>query len=154
MNWITKMVMEMVLVLTVVLMETPEGERRSLPEVIPAAFPPPIFSGGSLLSPISWFCVSPPPSSGKHRGTIFIVVFRSRRSFGKKDRRQRSHEAQNKGSHAARESSHVGLCVLALGPPLLRLLRSYAFFLPKFDPRKFSGHLNVFWVPETQKYRK
>ena len=34
------MVMEMVLVLTVVLMETPEGGWRSLPEVIPAAFPP------------------------------------------------------------------------------------------------------------------
>ena len=39
-KWITKMVMEMVLVLTVVLMETPEGGWRSLPEVIPAAFPP------------------------------------------------------------------------------------------------------------------
>ena len=34
------MVMEMVLVLTVMLMETPEGGRRSPPEVIPAAFPP------------------------------------------------------------------------------------------------------------------
>jgi hypothetical protein len=40
MKWITKMVMEMVLVLTLVLMETPEGGWRSLPEVIPAAFPP------------------------------------------------------------------------------------------------------------------
>ena len=40
MKWITKMVMETVLVLTVVLMETPEGGWRSLPEVIPVAFPP------------------------------------------------------------------------------------------------------------------
>jgi hypothetical protein len=29
-----------------VLMETPEGGWRSLPEVIPVAFPPPISSGG------------------------------------------------------------------------------------------------------------
>jgi hypothetical protein len=40
MKWITKMVMEMVLVLTVVLTKTPEGGWRSLPEVIPAVFPP------------------------------------------------------------------------------------------------------------------
>ena len=78
MKWITKMVMEMVLVLTVVLMETPEGGWKSLPEVIPAAFPPPIFSGGSLLSSVSWFCVSPPPPRETPRGTIFIVGFRSR----------------------------------------------------------------------------
>ena len=37
-------------------------------------FPPPIFSGGSLLPLCFWFCVSPPPPSGKHRGTIFIVA--------------------------------------------------------------------------------
>jgi hypothetical protein len=34
------MVMEMLLILTVVLMETPEEGWRSLPEVILAAFPP------------------------------------------------------------------------------------------------------------------
>ena len=50
MKWITKMVMDMVLVLTVVLMETPEGGWRSLPEVIRRRFPPPIFSGDSLLT--------------------------------------------------------------------------------------------------------
>ena len=61
MEWITKMVMEMVLVLAVVLMETPEGGWRRHPEVISAAFPPPIFSGGSLLSLCFWFFVSPPP---------------------------------------------------------------------------------------------
>ena len=77
-KWITKMVMEMVLVLTVVLMETPEGGCRRPPEVIPAAFPPPIFSGGSLLSLCFWFCVSLPPHSGKRRGTFYIGVFRSR----------------------------------------------------------------------------
>jgi hypothetical protein len=37
MKWITEM--EMVLILTVVLMEMPEGGWRSFPEVIPAAFP-------------------------------------------------------------------------------------------------------------------
>ena len=46
--------------------------------------------------------------SGKRRGTIFIVGFRSRGSFGKKDRRQRSHEGENRVPHAARESGHVG----------------------------------------------
>ena len=88
-------------------------------------------------------------------GDYFIVVFRSKGSFGKKDRRQRSHECQKGGSHTAKESGRVGLSILALRPPLLRLFRSYAFFFPKKnDPRKFSGHLDVVWVPETQKYRK
>jgi hypothetical protein len=40
MKWITEMEMEMVLILTVVLMGTPEGGWRSLLEVIPAVFPP------------------------------------------------------------------------------------------------------------------
>ena len=44
MKWISKIVMEMalerVLVLAVVLMDTPEGGWRSLPEVLPATFPP------------------------------------------------------------------------------------------------------------------
>jgi hypothetical protein len=35
-----KWIMEMVLILTLVLMETPEEGWRSLPEVIPAAFSP------------------------------------------------------------------------------------------------------------------
>jgi hypothetical protein len=49
MKWITEMEMEMVLILTVVLMETLEGGWRSLSEVIPVVFPPPppIFSDGS-----------------------------------------------------------------------------------------------------------
>ena len=55
-------------------------------------FPPPIFSGGSLLSLCFWFCVSPPPPSGKQWGTIFIIVFRSRGSFWAKDRCKRGHE--------------------------------------------------------------
>jgi hypothetical protein len=38
MKWITEM--EMVLILMVVLMDTPEGGWRSLPEVIPVVFPP------------------------------------------------------------------------------------------------------------------
>ena len=87
-------------------------------------------------------------------GTIFIVGFRSRRSRGRKDRRQRSHEAPEGGPHAAKESGRVGLCLLAFGHPLFLLLRSYAFFLPKIDTLKFLGHLDVVWVPETKKYRK
>ena len=40
MKMVMETVMEMVLVLAVVLMETPEGGWRRPPEVIPAAFPP------------------------------------------------------------------------------------------------------------------
>ena len=68
-------------------MEEPSGgDSGSVPP------PPPIFSGGSLLSHVSWFCVSPPPPRETPRGTIFIVGFRSRRSRGDEDRRHRSHE--------------------------------------------------------------
>ena len=52
MKGITKMMMEMVLVLGVVLMETPEGGWRRPPEVIPAAFPP------LRSSPAAAFCLS------------------------------------------------------------------------------------------------
>ena len=159
MKWITKMVMEMLmemaLVLAVVLMETPEGGWRRPPEVIPAAFPPSdLLQRQPSVSCFVVFYVSPPPPRETPRGTIFIVSFRSKGSFGKKDRRQRSHEAQIRGSHAAKESGRVGLPILAFGLPLFRFLRPYAFFLLKNDLRKFSGHLDVVWVPETQKYRK
>ena len=124
------------------IMETVEmslGVMETPPAALRRSFPPPICSFRSLVRGL---CVSAALPSGKRRGTIFIVVFRSRRCFEKKDRRQRCHEAQNKGSHAARESGHVGLGVLALGPPLIRLLRSYAFFLPKIDPVNFQ----VIWT--------
>ena len=88
------------------------------------------------------------------RGTIFIVGFRSRRSHGDENGRHRSHEAQDGGSHVAKESGRVGPPLLALGSPFVRFLRSYASFLPKNDPRKILGHLDVVWLPETSKYRK
>ena len=100
------------------------------------------------------FCVSLPPPRETPRGTIFIVVFRSRRRHGDEDRRDRRLEAQDRGSHAAKESGHVGPPLLALGFPFFRFLRSYTLFLPKNDPRKILGHLDVVWVPETSKYRK
>ena len=144
MKWITKMVMEMVLVLAVVLIETPEGGWRRPPEVIPTAFPPLIFSGGSLLSLCFWFCVSPSPPSGKRRGTIFIVVFRSRGSFRKKDRRKRGHEGQKWWAHAAPVPGRVGHPLSPLRPPFACILRSEVFFLPKKnDPRKFSAHYDI-----------
>ena len=117
---------------------------------------PPEFAPSNLqlLISISVFLYLRPPPHETPRGAIFIVIFRSRGSFGKKDQCKRSHEAQNDWSHAAQESGHMGLVVLALRPPLLRLFRSYAFFLPKSDPRKFSGHLDFVWVLETLKYRK
>ena len=122
---------------------TPAAPRRS--------FPPPICSSRSS---VSWFCVSAALPFESRRGTIFIVVFRSRRRLGKKDRRQRSHEAPDGGSHAAKESGRLGHPLLVLGPPFVRFLRSHASFLPKTDARKFPGHLDVVWVPETSKYRK
>ena len=58
------------------------------------------------------------------------------------------------GSHATTVPGRVGPPRLALGFPFFRFLRSYALFLPKNDPRKILGHLDVVWVPETSKYRK
>ena len=51
------MEMEMVLVLVVVLMETPEGDGEYLRRRFRRRFLPPIFSGGSLLSSISGFVI-------------------------------------------------------------------------------------------------
>ena len=102
------------------------GEMETTPAAPRRSFPPPICSSSSLFR---CFCVSTALSPGKHRGTIFIVVFRSRGSFGKKDQHKRSHEAQNGGSHTAWESGRVGLSILALRSPLLRIFLSYAFFL-------------------------
>ena len=61
-------------------------------------------------------------------GDIFIVGVRSRRSHGKKDRRQQSHEAPEGGPHTAKESGHVGHRAL-----LACFLRSQVFFLHKID---------------------
>ena len=88
---------------------TPAAPRRS--------FPPPICSSRSS---VSWFCVSAALPSESRRGTIFIVVFRSRRRLGKKDRRQRSHEGPDGGSHTAMESGRVGLRLFASFAPTLR----------------------------------
>ena len=127
------------------------GEMETTPAALRRSFTPPICSFRSQF----WcFCVFGGLSSERHRETIFIVVFRSRRSFWKKDRRQRSHEGPDEWSHAAKESGRVGHPLSAFGPPLFCLLRSYALFLPKNDPRKFLGQLDVVWVPETSKYRK
>ena len=136
------------------IMETVEmslGEMETTPAAPRRSFLPPIYSSRSLFR---GFCVSVALPSGKCQGTIFIVGFRSKGSFGKKDRRQQSHEAQIRGSHAAKESGRVGLPILAFGLPLFRFLRSYTLFLPKTVAHKFSSHLDVFWVPETSKYRK
>ena len=118
---------------------TPAAPRRS--------FPPPICNSRSLFR---CFCGA---TSRERRGTIFIGGFRSKPSRWRKDRRQRSSEGQKGGSHAARYMGRVGPLIWALGPPLVCFLRSHALFLPKTDARKFSGHLDVVWVPETLKYR-
>ena len=128
------------------------GVMETTPAALRRSFPPPVCSSSTPL--FRCFYVSAALPSGKRRGTIFIVVFRSRGSVGKKDQCKRSHKGQNTWSHAAQESGRVGLSILAIRPPFLRIFRSYAFFLPKNDLRKFSGRLDVVWVPETQKYRK
>ena len=120
------------------IMETVEmslGEMETTPAAPCRSFLPPICSFRSLFR---GFYVSAALPSERHRETIFIGVFRSRRSFCKKDRRHWSHEGQVDGSHAAKESSRVGPPLLAFRLPLFRFLRSYALFLPKNDARKFS----------------
>ena len=104
---------------------TPAAPRRS--------FPPPICNSRSLFRGLC-FCGAP---FGRASGTIFIVGFRSRQRFRRKDRLQQSLEGQDRGSHAAKESGCVGPPLLAFGPPLFRFLRSYSLFLPKPDARKF-----------------
>ena len=69
--------------------------------------------------------------SRKPRGGLYIVVFRSRRSFGKKDRQQRRPEGHFGGSHTVRESGRVGPSLLAFWSPFLRFLCAYVSFLPK-----------------------
>jgi len=101
-----------------------ESMEMSLEEVetSPAAprrsFPPPIYSSCSLFR---CFCGAP---FRRASGTIFIVGFRSRRSFWKKDRRQRSVEGQDGGSHTARYCGCVGHPLLVLRPPFVCFLRS------------------------------
>ena len=66
--------------------------------------------------------------SRKPWGGLYIVVFRSRRSFGKKDRRQRRPECQDEGSHAVMESGRVGPLVLPFRSSFLRFLCAYVSF--------------------------
>ena len=87
-------------------------------------------------------------------GRLFLWSFLGQDEARGKDRRHRRLEAQDSGPHAAKESGRVGQPILAHGSPLVRFLRSYASFLPKTDARKFPGHSDVVWVPETSKYRK
>ena len=87
------------------MVETLLGEMETTPAALRRSFPPPICRSRSLFR---GFFVSVAPPSGKRQGTIFIFVFRSKGSFGKKDRRKRSHEGQVGGPHAAKESGRMG----------------------------------------------
>ena len=136
------------------IMETVEKSLEEM-ETTPAAprrsFPPPIYNSRSLFR---GFCVFGGLPSERRRETIFIVVFRSRRRLGDENGRHRSNNGGERCSHAARESGRVGPPKILLGFPFMRFLGSYALFLPKNDPRKILGHLDVVWVPETSQYRK
>jgi hypothetical protein len=70
MKWIMEMELEMVLILTVVLMEMPEGGWRSLPEVIPVAFPLQSSPAAAGRLSVSVFLISPPPPFANRRVTL------------------------------------------------------------------------------------
>ena len=122
------------------------GEDGDHPGSAPPEFSPSNLQLQVFCFVVLCFCGAP---FRRASGTIFIVGFRSRRRFWRKDRRQQSLKAPDGGSHAAKESGRVGHPLLALGPPFVRLLRSHASFLSKTDARKLLGHLDVVWVPET-----
>ena len=106
------------------IMETVEKSLEKVETTPPAprrSFPPPICSSRSLFR---GFCVSAALSSERVRESIFILVFRSRRSHGDEDRWHRRLEAPDGLLHAARESGRVGPPILALGLTLLHFLRS------------------------------
>ena len=122
---------------------SPVGLRRS--------FPPPIFS---LLVSVSCFSRVAALPSKKRRGTLYLGVFRSWGCFRAKDRSKRGHEGQMGWAHTAWYRGRVGHSLSAFWPPLFSILFPNALFLQNNDPRKFSAHLDVVWVPETSKYRK
>ena len=100
-------------------------------ETTPAAphrsFPPPICSSRSS---VSWFCVSAALPSESRRGTIFIVVFRSRRRHGEKDRRHWRLEAQVRGPTRPR---NLAAWAHLFRPSGLRLFASFAPTLCSFQ---------------------
>ena len=95
--------------------------------------PPEVDSGGASplrSSPAAAFCLS---VSGfvflrrhllENVGGLFIVIFRSRGSFGKKDRRKRGHEGQKRWAHTAPVTGRVGYPLLPLRPPFACFFRS------------------------------
>ena len=105
------------------------GGWRRPPEAIPAVFPP----SDLLWRQPSVFCFVvlcfSAASSRSPSGAIFRVGFRSRRSRGRKDRQQRSHEAPEGGPLTAKESGRVGHPLF--GPQASpRLLPSLPSLLP------------------------
>ena len=124
---------------------------RSHPGSAPPEFSP---SNLQLLISVSVFLCLQPPPSGKRRGTIYAVGFRSRQNQGDEDRRHRSHEGEKRVPHVAWYRGRVGPPSFLLGLPFLPILGSYVFFLPNIGPRKILGHLDVVWVPESQKHGK
>ena len=88
------------------------------------------------------FGVSAALSSGKRRGTIFIVGFRSRGRFGKKDRRKQSHEAQNKGSTRRRNLAAWAYLFWLSG---FHFFASFAPTLSSFQ-KMISVNFQVIWT--------
>ena len=85
------------------------GEMETTPAALRRSFPPPICRSRSLFHGFSVYGRLLAIYVGT-RGAIFIVGFRSRRSRGRKDRRQRSHEAPEGGpdrKSTRLNSSHI-----------------------------------------------
>ena len=136
------------------IMETMEMSLGAI-ETTPAAphrsFPPPIYNFRSLLR---GFCVLAALSSERRQETIFIVVFRSRRGSGKKINGIGGSRPRIVGPTWPR---NLAAWAHLSWPSALRLFASFAPTLrcfQKTNARKFPGHSDVVWVPETSKYRK
>ena len=110
------------------------------PGSAPPEFPP---SNLQLLISVSVFLCLRPPPSGKCRGTIYAVGFRSRRNQGDEDRRHRSHEGEKGVPHAACYRGRMGPRIFLLRLPFSWILGSYVIFLPNIGHRKILGHLDV-----------
>jgi hypothetical protein len=84
-----------------------------------------------------------------HRGTLYIVDFRSRRIHQDEDRWHRSNEVPTGWPHTTKESGHMGHACLALVAPLLHFLLSEVLFRGKTGSHKVLGNLVSVWVSES-----
>ena len=133
------------------IMETVEislGVMETTPAALRRSFPPPICSTSSLFrcfgGALLW------KTSGDYFYSHFYVKrkLREERSTATEPRGPKQGVPCGQGIWPHGPRCFGPRASTSSPPSLIRLLPS------KIDPRKFSGHLDVVWVPETQKYRK